>query len=568
MPERSVTCKQCGRAVEARASEPFATVDCPGCGACLVASDRIGQYELLEVIGQGSMGRVFRAHDHKLGRQVAIKVLRKAQDAGPKALASCLTEARALAALNHPNVVHVYAIEEKESRPFIVMELIEGDRLEQLIEEAGSLGEERALKIAIEVAKGLQAAGGVGLIHGDVKPANILLDQQGRVKLIDFGVARYTDNNPNQKPLGTPQYVAPEVVLKQEIDHRADQFCLGATLYHALSGRLPFQGSSVSEVLRARLESPPADLREVQTGLHVQTATLVTRMLQPDREQRYPTYEALLNALEDALEAARSGPAEPSVVALGQAIHQAKPTRRRKRLRSKAQRGPVLLLGLLAIVFASWVGVVFWWNSAQKRLIQGYQDLLPEKQVNVLTVADVDSEIFGGAWERQPNGVRVFAPTIASMALPVVLKGNYEVRVHFTRVEGDGPVCVLLPVGGRQVMLLFGQSEEGVSGLQWIDREPARVNKTCTEAVVIENGKQYTIDVKVLLTDQEAQIDAAFQGRWIVRWAGDISALSVRKPWWRPDIQSLSLGAAKAEIIFHSVMVNHLTPGAVKAIAK
>ncbi len=377
---QQITCTQCDRTVDVPVGDPFSTVECPGCGTAIAVPAQIDQFQLLRVIGRGAMGQVFQAFDHKLGRQVAIKVVRhQAADSDEASVNASLEEARALAALSHPNVVQVYAVEQKDSQPYIVMEMVEGQRLDEIISEQSPLDEARVLQIAIDVAKGLRAADGVSLVHGDVKPANILLTPQGVVKLVDFGVARFPERIEDPKYLGTPQYVAPEVVRKQPIDHRADQFSLGATIYHALSGRLPFRGQTVEQVLRARLDSQPPGLRQVRTDLHEQTEAIVWHMLHPDPQQRYATHDDLLEALEGALEATLRGPAEPNVVDLSQAAQTARRTKRRRKVKAKTARRPLIYMLLALLLIAAWIAGVLWWNASQKQLLDDYSQIIPPK---------------------------------------------------------------------------------------------------------------------------------------------------------------------------------------------
>jgi len=145
------------------------------------------------------------------------------------------------------------------------------------------------------VAEGLQAANSIGLIHGDVKPANILMDDQGLAKLVDFGIARLGGGQINDSDaLGTPHYVAPEQASRQSLDFRADMYSLGATLYHALTGTPPFTGKTIKEILQARLKGPPPDVRAARADLHPATAALVSRMMNIDPADRYASYDDLL----------------------------------------------------------------------------------------------------------------------------------------------------------------------------------------------------------------------------------------------------------------------------------
>lgn len=274
---------------------------------------RLGAFVLLEMLGKGGMGAVYRALDTTLDRQVAIKVMRGALGHNLQFSADLAHEARAAAALNHPNVAHVYTFGEEMGQPYIVMELAAGGRLDKIIKEEGSLDEARALRVASEVAQGLQAAHEAGLIHADIKPANIVFDEKGAAKVVDFGLAQSASHAvEGGESWGTPFYVSPEQVRKQKIDHRTDIYSLGATLFHALTGRPPFKAGSALKTVQARLEKPAPDVRSIRPELGEDTARIVARMLEQTRARRYPTYTSLLadlSATRDVPRAPRPVPA-------------------------------------------------------------------------------------------------------------------------------------------------------------------------------------------------------------------------------------------------------------------
>lgn len=557
---QQITCTQCDRTIDAPVGDPFSTVECPGCGAAIAVPAQIDQFQLLRVIGRGAMGQVFQAFDHKLGRQVAIKVVRhQAADSDDASVNASLEEARALAALSHPNVVQVYAVEQKDNQPYIVMEMVEGQRLEQIISDESPLDEARVLRIAIDVAKGLRAADGVSLVHGDVKPANILLTPQGVVKLVDFGVARFPERIEDPKCLGTPQYVAPEVVRRQPIDHRADQFSLGATIYHALSGQLPFRGQTVEQVLRARLDSQPPGLRQVRTDLHEQTEAVVWHMLHPDPDQRYASHDDLLDALEGALEATLRGPAEPNVVDLSQAAQTARRTKRRRKVKAKSARRPLIFMLLAILLIAAWIAGVLWWNASQRRMLDDYQQMLPDQThaASVLKSVKPDRDAIEGLWSIQGGGLTVSAwGEAARLNVPATVSESYRTLINFTRTDGDGSVCVFLTAGGQQVMLRIGGED---AGLRWIDGQPGGA---VTQQTAIQTGQLYTLEARVTVTGDQARIEADLQGKQYVRWSGQWSSLALQPPWTGLDPKHLGLGADDCEVTFHMLTVSDSTPAA------
>jgi len=240
----------------------------------LPSGARLGPYEIVAKIGAGGMGEVFRARDSRLGRDVAIKVLPADVSARPDRLRRFAQEARAAAALSHPNVLAVYDVHVEGSSPYVVSELLEGETLRDALQR-GALPTRRAVDIAVQIASGLAAAHQKGIVHRDVKPANIFLTADGRAKVLDFGLARIVEAGDTdavttligQEPatvpgtvLGTVGYMAPEQVRGEVVDARADVFSLGTVCYEMLAGRRAFTGETSVEIMAAIVRSDPADL--------------------------------------------------------------------------------------------------------------------------------------------------------------------------------------------------------------------------------------------------------------------------------------------------------------------
>jgi serine/threonine protein kinase len=235
----------------------------------------LGHYQILSLLGKGGMGEVYRARDVRLGREVAIKILPAEYSADADRLRRFEQEARAASRLNHPNVLTIYDIGTHAGAPYLVAELLEGETLRGRLKGA-DLPLRRAIDYALQVARGLQAAHAKGIVHRDLKPENLFVTKDGRVKILDFGLAKLKpppagiDTNASTQPLstasgmvmGTPHYMSPEQVRAEEVDHRADIFAFGAILYEMLSGRRAFQGNSVVEVMNAILKEEPAGLAE------------------------------------------------------------------------------------------------------------------------------------------------------------------------------------------------------------------------------------------------------------------------------------------------------------------
>jgi predicted Ser/Thr protein kinase len=301
-----ISCRKCGRVIDVASLPAFSEVSCPDCGTAQTVPAKLGQFLLLELLGTGGMGAVYKALDQTLGRYVAIKVMKRSLGDNPQFIENFMREARAAAALNHPNVVQIYSCGQEKGQPYIVMELVSGGRLDEIIATGNPMDEVRALEIGIDIAEGLKAANDVGLIHGDVKPANILFDQKGVAKVVDFGLARFVGFQSESGEIwGTPYYIAPEKARGQKVDHRSDIYSLGATLYHALGAKPPFDGNTAADVVVARLKNPAIGLRVIRPGLQPETADVIARMLEADPFMRYPTYPSLIADLREALRVAK-----------------------------------------------------------------------------------------------------------------------------------------------------------------------------------------------------------------------------------------------------------------------
>ncbi|MFK0282532.1 serine/threonine-protein kinase [Streptomyces sp. NPDC090499] len=230
-----------------------------------------GRYRLETAIGRGAMGEVWRAYDEMRGRPVAVKLL-LTQNTDPTAAARFRLEAQTAGRLRHPHVVGVVDFGEQDGRLFLVMELVEGDSLQRVLAQAGSLPAEEVARIAAQAAAGLAVAHEQGIVHRDIKPGNLLLDAVGSVKIGDFGIARFMDDpagglTATGQIVGTSLYIAPERALGQPAGPPSDVYSLGCVLYQLLTGRVPFQAESAIAVLHHHLDTPPVPPRELGIGL-------------------------------------------------------------------------------------------------------------------------------------------------------------------------------------------------------------------------------------------------------------------------------------------------------------
>jgi serine/threonine protein kinase len=294
-------CSKCSCRIDVSGLEAFTQVECPDCGAVEGVPAQLGNFLLLKLLGTGGMGGVYIARDETLGRFVAIKVMLQSLGDDAAFIETFRREAQAVAKLNHPNISQIYSFGQEKGQPYIVMELVNGERVDEMMETEAGIAPALAVRICYEVAQGLSAADEAGIVHGDIKPENILLDIKGRAKIVDFGLATVAHAAAAEGIWGTPYYIAPEKIRRQKVDARADIYSLGATLYHILAGKPPFEGETPVAVVKARLEQPPPDLKEACPDLPDKVVSVVSRMLAVERTERYPTYKSLISDMRKAL---------------------------------------------------------------------------------------------------------------------------------------------------------------------------------------------------------------------------------------------------------------------------
>lgn len=259
-----------------------------------------GNFLLERELGAGGMGGVYMGRDKMLDRPVAVKVMLKELGADAEFVEKFKKEAQAAARLIHPNIVQVYSYGISEGMPYIAMELAAGGSLFSLMNVApGKTDIQRVLKICQQTAQALQCASDQGVVHGDIKPENILLDSNGNAKLVDFGLAAMQKET--DEIWGTPYYISPEKVKKDPIDFKSDMYSLGATLYHALTGVAPFEGDDSVAVVKKRFESIPRKPSEIRAEISPAVDALVMKMIEREKDKRYPSFEALLQAFTDVL---------------------------------------------------------------------------------------------------------------------------------------------------------------------------------------------------------------------------------------------------------------------------
>ena len=339
----------------------------------LKSGTRLSHYEILSLLGTGGMGEVYLAQDPRLDRKVALKILPDAVAADPDRLSRFAREARAASGLNHPNIITIYEIDQSGSTSFIAAEFVEGSTLRERLRGAQPISPTDVANIGVQIAAALAAAHANGIVHRDVKPENVIVRGDGIVKVLDFGLAKLT-NHDSHEPMdaeavtrahletaagvvtGTAAYMSPEQARGQQVDARTDIFSLGVVLYELLTGRLPYDGSSIYEITAAILsdrEAPP--LSQYSSLIPAELERIVGKTLRKNRDERYQTTKDLLLDLQNLrrqFELEKTHPRSSSDNA-GAA---------ERRPRRMSLRNVSVICGLLALVGAIGYG---WWRLAR-----------------------------------------------------------------------------------------------------------------------------------------------------------------------------------------------------------
>ena len=279
---------------------------------------RFGRYEILGKIGEGAMGVVYRALDHGLGRIVALKMLSAELSSDEEQQRRFAREAEAIGRLSHPNIVTVYDLGEADGHLYMAMELLEGDDLRALMDRQTDIALADRARVLAQICDGLGYAHSRGVVHRDVKPANIVVTTEGKVKVLDFGLARVASRETITRQgiiLGTPDYMSPEQATGKAIDQRTDIFSAGAVFYEFLCHEKPFQGKTLHGVLFQIISEEPDALLTLNPELPSRLAAIIHRMLRKDPDERYPSFEEVgrdLRQIHDALRRSRSRSALPA----------------------------------------------------------------------------------------------------------------------------------------------------------------------------------------------------------------------------------------------------------------
>ncbi len=302
-PLKMVTCPGCEAKVFIPGDlPPLSTEPCKRCGRSIMMPMQLRQFELRSKIASGGHGNVYRAFDTILERLVAVKLMRRELEHDPVALESFFREARACASLNHTNIIHIYSFDELDGQRYLVMELADRGSLDGLIDKHQRLPELKVLDIGIKIASALDLALKHNLLHRDIKPGNILFNSDDEPKLVDFGLARSVEAEPESTTVteGTPYYVAPEKIKRERETFLSDMYSLGCTLYHALTGHVPFEAPSVEELVAAHVHTPLTAPNLVAPEISQPTSDALVKVMSKNPADRFLSYDEFRMEFEAA----------------------------------------------------------------------------------------------------------------------------------------------------------------------------------------------------------------------------------------------------------------------------
>ena len=349
-------CPACGTPVNVAAFEPLDVYSCPECGAECTVQARVGRYALISRLGRGGTGVAFKAFDADLKRHVALKLLNREAGQDPTVVAELEKEALIMGSLKDVNIVQIFTAGRHGDRIFLVMELVEGGSLEERITDWGKIPEAAVVELAIQVASGLEAARRAGLVHRDVKPGNILFTREGIAKVADFGLSMLAGEAAGAATelKGTAFYIPPERVKGRGEDFRGDIYSLGATLFHALTGRPVFDAATAGEIAMKHVSTPAPSVQAIAPGVTALTARVLARMLHKAPRDRQGSHEELIAEWQAVKSQLSSTQRQVQPTALASSMRPAH-TAVMKRL--KWGTG-VWILGIIAGVI--FVGVAIW----------------------------------------------------------------------------------------------------------------------------------------------------------------------------------------------------------------
>jgi len=298
---RTFNCSKCSNSIDASGSNAFASIKCPECGSAETVPVSFCNFLLLEVLSTNSTRSIYRARDESIGRPVIIKIMSAEFSADHEFIAEFRREARITARLNHDNIAQVYSFGVERRQPYIATEPINGEHLDKIIEASNGIPVSTAIRICYDIALGLQAAAKNGIVHENISPTNIILNNFGVPKITGFGLITVSHTVDQEKIVISPQYISPEQIRKQKVDIPSNIYNLGAVLYHMLVGSPPFADKNDMDIIIAHLEQCPVEVKKLRPETPDIVSGIVKRMLQPNPKERYTSYKALLSDIGKAI---------------------------------------------------------------------------------------------------------------------------------------------------------------------------------------------------------------------------------------------------------------------------
>lgn len=440
----------------------------------LSSGTKLGPYEIQSPLGAGGMGEVYRAHDTRLKRDVAIKILPTSFSADPERLQRFAQESRAAAALNHPNILSIYDIGEDRGAPYVVSELLEGESLRGRL-RSGALPSRKAIDYAQQIAKGLAAAHEKGIVHRDLKPENLFITDDGRAKILDFGLAKFTrpeadslGDAPTEQiateagtVMGTVGYMSPEQVRGKNADARSDIFAFGAILYEMLSGKRAFHGDSAADTMSAILKEDPPELTETNRNVSPALDRIVQHCIEKNPAERFQSARDVAFNLEALTDISTTGRA--AVRALSE--------------ERKPRRWPVPVT-IALLVLASWAGIYQLARRNSARVNPTFHEITFRNGIvwDARFAPDGQTIVYGAAWDGVPQEIfssRFDSTDSRAIGLPnsqilsISSKGEMAVSLHPVNAGPFAQAGTL-----ARVPLAGGAPREVVDNVLWADWTP------------------------------------------------------------------------------------------------
>lgn len=469
-----INCPECGQAMDVSQLPPYANAICPDCQALTRVKTRMGPYRITGKLGKGGMSVVYRAEDSVLGREVALKVLNDTYAGDVLRSERFEREAQIMARVSHENLAQIYAVGHDQGLFYIAMELVEGNGLDSLITAEERVPEDRALRLALDIVRGLEAAWNAGLMHRDIKPANILQSPGGVAKIVDFGLSLlHSESDVEREIWVTPYYAAPETLLRGEEDFRTDMYALGATVYHLLVGAPPRVDASQSSdvLLETKKNLPPLD--QVVSDVSPMTCFIVDKLMAFNKEDRFSSYselkDAVKQALEECIRAMQDG--------LGWAERRAAEARR-------ARRGKCRLVLVVSVASAVVLGLTVWGAVAWRK----EAGAVPPPALPPTAGTGATAEDMAAAESKLERSIRF--GNLFNEAQESLNRGDLVKASAMFGDLADQPDCPLstsLWAGLNQVLCMWarGQFPEGIDRLEELEKKV----KACKDPAELDRAR-------------------------------------------------------------------------------